>query len=101
MTGENRVLARFGLQRLNHSIRGTGLWALIQPQRKAASLAGVSDLVFGLGPLINAAGRLGDARDAVRVLLAADRHSALDYAAGTWSMRNKRRRASETDEHRR
>jgi single-stranded-DNA-specific exonuclease len=40
----------------------------------------VTDVVFGIGPLINAAGRLGDARDAVRLLLAAERNSALEAA---------------------
>lgn len=89
MTGENRILARFGLQRLNHSPR-TGLWALISRINRPLPL-NVSDLVFGLGPLINAAGRLGDARDAVRLLLSTDRNSALDYAAKLVD-RNKRRR---------
>ncbi|MEI2765510.1 MAG: hypothetical protein V9F82_07475 [Dermatophilaceae bacterium] len=51
----------------------------------------VNDLVFGIGPLINAAGRLGDAREAVRLLLSADQHSALD-AAGALVHRNRERR---------
>ncbi|HMX38812.1 MAG TPA: DHHA1 domain-containing protein, partial [Saprospiraceae bacterium] len=51
----------------------------------------ITDLVFGMGPLINAAGRLGHARDAVKLLLAADKHSALD-AAGMLVNRNRERR---------
>jgi single-stranded-DNA-specific exonuclease len=51
----------------------------------------ITELVFGLGPLINAAGRLGDAREAVRLLLSADRDSALANA-GTLVRRNKERR---------
>ncbi len=78
MVGENRILARFGLQRLNRSPR-VGLWALINQINRPMPL-NVMDLVFGLGPLINAAGRLGDAREAVRLMLSADRNSALDYA---------------------
>lgn len=89
MTGENRILARFGLQQLNHSPR-TGLWALMNRINRPSPL-NVADLVFGLGPLINAAGRLGDARDAVRLMLAADRNSALDNA-GMLVRRNKERR---------
>ena len=89
MTGENRILAHFGLHRLNHSPR-VGLWALIKSANRPFPLD-ISDLVFGLGPLINAAGRLGDARDAVRLLLSADRDSALD-CAGTLVQRNRRRR---------
>ncbi|MCW5923238.1 MAG: single-stranded-DNA-specific exonuclease RecJ [Saprospiraceae bacterium] len=89
MVGENRTLARFGLQRLNRSPR-TGLWALIQRINRSLPLT-VADVVFGLGPLINSAGRLGDARDAVRLLLAAERNSALNHA-GTLVHRNKERR---------
>jgi single-stranded-DNA-specific exonuclease len=94
MTGENRVLAHFGLQKLNREPR-LGLWALIQRSGRKYPLT-VSDVVFGIGPMINAAGRLGDARDAVRVLLAADRNSALE-AAGTLLTRNRERR--EVDQH--
>ena len=89
MIGENRILARFGLQRLNRSPR-VGLWALMSRVNRSFPL-NVTDLVFGLGPLINAAGRLGDARDAVRLLLSADRNSALDNA-GALVHRNKERR---------
>ncbi len=93
MTGENRVLVHFGLQKLNRDPR-LGLWALIQRSGRRHPLE-VSDVVFGIGPMINAAGRLGDAREAVRVLLAAERHSALE-AAGTLSIRNRSRK--ETDQ---
>ena len=89
MTGENRVLAHFGLQKLNRDPR-LGFWALIQRSRRQYPLS-ISDVVFGLGPLINAAGRLGDARDAVRLLLAAERNSALE-AAGALVQRNRERR---------
>lgn len=89
ITGENRILTHFGLHRLNHSPR-VGLWALMSRINRPFPLD-VSDLVFGLGPLINAAGRLGDARDAVRLLLSADRNSAVD-CAGTLVQRNRERR---------
>ena len=89
MTGENRVLSYHGLQQLNREPR-LGLWALIQKSGRRYPLS-ISDVVFGLGPMINAAGRLGDARDAVRLLLAADRNSALD-AAGSLRSRNRERR---------
>lgn len=86
---ENRVLAHFGLQRLNQS-PSIGLWALMQRTNRPLPL-NINDLVFAVGPLINAAGRLGDARDAVRLMLSADRHSALDHA-GKLVHRNKERR---------
>lgn len=89
MTGENRILAYYGLQKLNRDPR-LGFWALIQRSGRQYPLS-ITDVVFGLGPLINAAGRLGDARDAVRLLLAADRNSALE-AANTLVLRNRERR---------
>ncbi|MEO5675012.1 MAG: single-stranded-DNA-specific exonuclease RecJ [Chitinophagales bacterium] len=67
ITGENRVLAYYGLQKLNQK-PCDGLRALIElsSQRKSFS---ISDVVFLLGPRINAAGRINDARDAVRLLI--------------------------------
>ncbi len=78
MVGENRTMAHFGLQRLNREPR-VGLWALIQRCGRTFPLT-VSDLVFGLGPLINAAGRVSDAREAVKMMISADKQSALDNA---------------------
>ncbi len=78
LTGENRILVKFGLQRLNRRPR-PGLWALMESVHRAPPLV-VQDLVFGLGPAINSAGRLGDARDAVKLMLSADRNSALVMA---------------------
>ncbi len=76
MDGENRILEYHGLRRLNRSPR-MGFWALIERLQQTKPLD-INELVFGLGPVINAAGRLGDAREAVRLLLSADKNSALD-----------------------
>jgi single-stranded-DNA-specific exonuclease len=89
MTGENRVLAHYGLQKINREPR-IGLWALIQKSARKYPLS-ISDLVFGIGPLINASGRLGDAKQTVRMLLAADKQSALDNATNI-VQKNKERR---------
>jgi single-stranded-DNA-specific exonuclease len=78
MTDENRVLAFYGLRRINHSPR-LGLHYLIKNSSKQPPLS-ATDVVFGLGPMINAAGRLGDAKQAVRLLLANDKRVADDYA---------------------
>ncbi len=88
MTGENRTLSHFGLQRINTAPR-LGLWALFEKSNKKMPL-NISDLVFGFGPLINAAGRLGDARDAVRLLLATDLNHANLFTANLVT-RNKTR----------
>jgi single-stranded-DNA-specific exonuclease len=89
MDGENRILTYFGLRQLNASPR-TGIMALKKRIRREGALE-INDLVFGLGPLINAAGRLGDARDAVRLLLSADRNAAFEQA-GALVHRNQQRR---------
>jgi single-stranded-DNA-specific exonuclease len=78
IVGENRVLAYFGLQQLN-TLPRTGLKALI----KSASLEGKMDItkvVFGLGPRINAAGRIKHAYDAVNLLLSENDEEATDFA---------------------
>jgi len=89
MTGENRALTQAGLERINRHPR-TGFWALIRQLNRSFPLE-VNDLVFGLGPLINAAGRLGDARESVRLMLATEKLPALDQAARL-AQRNRERR---------
>ncbi|MBX2928237.1 MAG: single-stranded-DNA-specific exonuclease RecJ [Saprospiraceae bacterium] len=78
MTGENRILAWYGLRRLNRSPR-PGINALIEESRRQRPLQ-INDIVFGLAPMINAAGRLADAGHAVRLLLAEERIVAAEYA---------------------
>lgn len=78
MTGENRILTWFGLRRLNRSPR-PGINALIEESRRQRPLQ-INDIVFGLAPMINAAGRLADAGHAVRLLLAEERIVAAEYA---------------------
>jgi len=67
MKGENRILTFFGLQVLNQAKR-VGLKALIEKSGRVNALT-IGDIVFGIGPMINAAGRLADAKEAVRLLL--------------------------------
>lgn len=78
LTGENRVLAYLGLERLNATER-PGIKALAAQSRRQWPLR-ISDIVFGLAPRINAAGRLADAAQVVKLMLAADREVAYHYA---------------------
>ncbi|HZH80520.1 MAG TPA: single-stranded-DNA-specific exonuclease RecJ, partial [Gemmatimonadales bacterium] len=68
LTGENRILVRHGLKMLADS-RWIGLRALVE----AAGLSGrpikAGHVGFILAPRLNAAGRIGDARDGLRLLL--------------------------------
>lgn len=68
--GENRVLAYFGLQKLN-SNPSTGLKTII----KYAGLVGeikINDIVFKIGPRLNASGRIEHGKKSVAILLAED-----------------------------
>lgn len=89
MTGENRILAHYGLKKFNQDPR-VGFWALVQRSNRNYPLT-INDIVFGVGPLINAAGRLGDAREAVKLLLSADKQSALDNAGALVEINRQRR----------
>jgi single-stranded-DNA-specific exonuclease len=68
ITGENRVLAYFGLQKINND-PCIGVKTLMEVAGKANNYT-ISDVVFLLGPRINAAGRIDDAKHAVELLTA-------------------------------
>lgn len=66
ITGENRTLAYLGIQKLNNN-PCHGLAALMKLAAKKSFA--ISDIVFSIGPRINAAGRIDDARHAVNLLI--------------------------------
>lgn len=70
ITGENRVMAYFGLKRLNESPR-TGLKELIREAEVTKALT-IEDVVFKIGPRINAAGRMETGSKAVDLLVSSD-----------------------------
>jgi len=74
ITGENRVLAHLGLQKINTN-PCIGVKTLMEVAGKSANYS-ISDVVFLLGPRINAAGRMDDAKHAVALLIATDEESA-------------------------
>lgn len=76
VTGENRVLAYFGLEQLNKNPR-PGLQALINISNlKDITL---NEIVFFIGPRINAAGRIDHAQHAVSLLNAVSEKEAFDF----------------------
>lgn len=79
ITGENRVLAYFGLKQLN-SNPCSGLQALIELARQRDKAFTISDVVFQIGPRINAAGRINHAKDAVQLLIARSLQEASAYS---------------------
>ncbi len=77
ITGENRVLAWHGLKRLNTD-PCKGLSALMEIAGKRDDYS-ITDVVFMIGPRINAAGRIDDARHAVNLLISDNPKSAFDH----------------------
>ena len=75
MVGENRVLAHFGLKRLNENPR-KGLLAMLSLAKLEPGHVTIDDIVFKIGPRINAAGRMESGRLAVELLTAMDDRSA-------------------------
>ncbi|NTV83345.1 MAG: single-stranded-DNA-specific exonuclease RecJ, partial [Bacteroidales bacterium] len=90
ITGENRVLAYYGLKRINIQPRA-GLEAILNVSNKYSKSNGqegtnrqyireltINDLVFIVGPRINAAGRIKSARTSVELLITKDPDTAFE-----------------------
>lgn len=75
---ENRILVYYGLKKINED-PCIGLQALLQSYQIKQEYE-VSDIVFGIGPKINAAGRIADAKSSVKLLIEEDFHQALNLA---------------------
>ena len=80
MTGENRVLAFYGIRIINQSPR-VGLKVLIEKSGKQIPLT-ISDVVFGIAPRINAAGRIEHGKRAVQLLIETNESKAKEFAEG-------------------
>lgn len=79
LTGENRVFAHIGLQHLIDK-KNLGLNALVQISGLNAKSLDTTDIVFGIAPRINAAGRMGSASVAVDLLISRDRLQSKELA---------------------
>jgi len=78
INGENRVLAKFGLEVINSNPR-PGIKALIQNVKKKALT--ITDVVFIVAPRINAAGRIKHGNEAVALLTEYDLDQAEQFAS--------------------
>jgi single-stranded-DNA-specific exonuclease len=78
MTGENRILAYFGLQVINSDPR-PGIKALIHQIKKKT--LDITDVVFIIAPRINAAGRIKHGNHAVELLTEFDFEQAQQFAS--------------------
>ena len=71
ITGENRVLAYYGLKKIN-SNPGIGLQTIINFAGLNGSEITISDIVFKIGPRLNASGRIEHGKKSVQILVAND-----------------------------
>lgn len=76
ITGENRILAKFGCDRINQNPRA-GIKALMSELKLSRNLD-ITDLVFIIGPRINAAGRIAHGSEAVTLLIENDYDVAIE-----------------------
>ncbi|HJE38807.1 MAG: single-stranded-DNA-specific exonuclease RecJ [Candidatus Amulumruptor caecigallinarius] len=79
MVGENRIMAYHGLRRIN-SNPNMGLRGIIRICGLTGKEITVSDLIFKIGPRINASGRMQSGREAVELLVSRDSSDALARA---------------------
>ncbi|MFL5757438.1 MAG: DHHA1 domain-containing protein [Chloroflexota bacterium] len=77
--GENRAIARLGLERIRVGPR-PGLAALLAAARVQAADVDLETIGFVLAPRLNAAGRVGEALDAAHLLLATTEDEATELA---------------------
>ena len=75
LVGENRKLVKLGLEAIQNSDK-PGIQALIEVSALSGREIGPGQVGFGLAPRLNAAGRIGHAKDGVELLLATDRKEA-------------------------
>lgn len=90
LVGENRVMVHFGLKQLNANPR-PGIKGLIYCTGLKQGQITASNIVYAVAPLINAAGRLGDARRSVEMMLQNDEFAAFRIAQQLEDENRKRR----------
>lgn len=101
ITGENRILAFYGLIIINRFPR-MGIKSIIEqanikvhyPPKEETIFSrqiSISDLVFYVGPRINAAGRMNTGRESVRLLICEDEDKSIDIGKSINTQNNERR----------
>ena len=96
VTGENRVLAHFGLERLRTSQCRTGFLSLLEAAKKRPETLSFKDIGFSIGPRINAAGRMESGLRAVELLRSKDKEEQ-DQLANAINDFNTDRRSAQAE----
>ncbi len=95
MVGENRAIARLGLERLRSRPR-PGIAALLERAKLSPPRIDLETVAFQLAPRLNAAGRVGEAVEAARLLLSEDPAEAATLADALEAANVMRREATRT-----
>ncbi len=90
ITGENRIMAYYGLKQIN-SNPSLGLKGIIDVCGLTGKEITMSDIVFKIGPRINASGRMMNGKEAVDLLLAKDSESAREKSENINQYNDERR----------
>lgn len=90
VTGENRILAFYGLRQMN-ACPSVGIQAITSVAGIEAKSITMSDLVFKIGPRINACGRMKSGKEAVELLITEDAAFARRQAEEVNNYNNERR----------
>jgi len=94
LVGENRVLTRFGIPQISRTTK-PGLKSLAFVSGLMGKKISTGQVVFVLAPRINAIGRLGDAKDAIRLLSTRDEKMAQEIARKLDDDNRRRKRIDE------
>ncbi len=94
LVGENRILTKFGIRQISRTTK-PGLKSLTFVSGLMGKDISTGQVVFILAPRINALGRLGDAREAIRLLSTRDEKTASEIAR---KLDSENRRRKEIDE---
>ena len=90
LTGENRILVREGLKRINHETN-EGLKALIEASKINNKVITAGDIGFVIGPRINAGGRMDLSQKSVALLITDDKAKAKQLSWALCDDNNKRK----------
>lgn len=91
MTGENRILSYYGLRQLNAN-PSLGLQGIIDVAGVPHKNITINDIIFKIGPRINASGRMMNGKEAVELLLASSIEEAKSLSSNIDEYNDSRRR---------
>lgn len=98
LVGENRVLAYFGIEQISKH-PSVGLQGLLRMTGLEGQAVNISDLVYRIGPRLNACGRIKSGRAAVELLISNDATVATEIAQTIETFNSERKEKDETITH--